>query len=225
MLSLVAEGESTGLVFDSGDGVSHAIPVVDGYVQEHAVRRLNLAGRHVTNYLVKLLMQRGYAFNSSADFETVREIKEAMCYVSYNPDKDKKLANETTLLDKEYTLPDKTMIRIGRERFMAAECMFNPELAGISDKGFAHKINDVLQSSDIANFIPLVQNIFLTGGTTMFPGLSTRLDTELRKLLAETRFKGDPSRVKKTGMLIHDPPRRKHSVFIGASFMASRSED
>ena len=106
LLSLVAEGESTGLVFDSGDGVSHAIPVIEGYVQEHAIRRLNLAGRHVTNYLVKLLMQRGYAFNSSADFETVREIKEAMCFVSYNPEKDRKLANETTLLDKEYTLPD-----------------------------------------------------------------------------------------------------------------------
>ena len=225
MLSLVAEGESTGLVFDSGDGVSHAIPVIDGYVQQHAIRRLNLAGRHVTNYLVKLLMQRGYAFNSSADFETVREIKEAMCFVSYNPDKDRKLANETTLLDKEYTLPDQTMIRIGRERFMAAECMFNPELCGISDMGFAAKINDVLENVEMANFLPLVQNIFLTGGTTMFPGLSTRLDSELRSILTAKRFGGDATRVRKTGLLIHDPPRRKHSVFIGASFLAARSED
>ena len=205
--------------------MSHAIPVVEGFIQTHAIRRLNLAGRHITNYLVKLLMQRGYAFNSTADFETVREIKEAMCFVSYNPAKDKKLADETTLLDKEYTLPDKTVIKIGRERFLAAECMFRPELAGCSDVGFADKINDVLANCDIDQFLPLVQNIFLTGGTTMFPGLSSRLDTELRDVLTNTRYKGDASRVKKTGLMIHDPPRRKHSVFIGASFLAHKCEE
>lgn len=104
-------------MFDSGDGVSHVIPVVDGYIITHAIRRLNLAGRDVTKYLVRLLMQSGYAFNSSADFELVREIKEQMCFVSYDPIKDKKLADETTLLDKEYMLPDKTLIKVGRERY------------------------------------------------------------------------------------------------------------
>jgi len=59
----------------------------------------------------------------------------------------------------------------------------------------------------------------------MFPGLSTRLETELKDLLTETRYGGDPTRVRKTGLLIHDPPRRKHSVFIGASFLAQRAED
>ena len=118
LLSLMAEGLSTGLVFDSGDGVSHVIPVVDGFIIRHGIQRLNLAGRHITKYLVKLLTLRGYAFNSSADFETVREIKESTCFVSYDPVKDKKLANETTLLDMEYTLPDRTMIKIGREHAM-----------------------------------------------------------------------------------------------------------
>ena len=83
-LALMCEGLSTGIVLDSGDGVSHVIPVVEGYIQKHAVTRLNLAGRHVTNYLVRLLMQSGYAFNSSADFETVRDIKEQLCFVSYD---------------------------------------------------------------------------------------------------------------------------------------------
>lgn len=117
LLSLMAEGLSTGLVLDSGDGVSHVIPVVDGYIFRHAIQRLNLAGRHITKYLVKLLTQRGYAFNSSADFETVREIKEAKCFVSYDPVKDRNLANETTLHDQEYMLPDRSLIKIGRERF------------------------------------------------------------------------------------------------------------
>ena len=87
---------------------------------------MNVAGRHVTQYLIKLLLLRGYAFNSSADFETVREIKEHLCYVSYDLEKDRKLAKETTVVDKEYKLPDGTTIMVGRERVEAAECLFNP---------------------------------------------------------------------------------------------------
>jgi len=75
-----------------------------------------------------------------------------MCFVSYNPKKDRKLADETTLLDKEYTLPDKTVIRIGRERFLAGEIMFKPELAGISGGGFHQQINEVLKKVDIELF-------------------------------------------------------------------------
>lgn len=102
------------------------------------------------------MTQRGYAFNSSADFETVREIKEAKCFVSFDPRKDKKLADETTLLDQEYTLPTGEVIKIGRERFQAAECMFDPQLAGVEDVGFGQKIYASLQACDIDNFIPLI---------------------------------------------------------------------
>lgn len=221
----MCEGHRTGIVFDSGDGVSHVIPVVDGYIQQHAVRRLNLAGRHVTNYLVRLLMQSGYAFNSSADFETVRDIKEQLCFVSYDTDKDRKLANETTLLDKEYTLPDKSVIKVGRERYQAAECLFNPSLAGVEDAGIADKLYDALSVCEMDNFVPLVQTIILTGGTTMFPGLSTRMYKELAAIMTKTKYKGDASRVAKTGMTVHDPPRRKHAVFIGGSFLANNADE
>jgi actin-related protein 2 len=87
----------------------------------------------VTNYLVRLLMLSGYAFNSSADFETVRDIKERLCFVAYDTDKQRKLANETTVLDKEYSLPDRQVIKVGRERYQAAECLFNPTLANVED--------------------------------------------------------------------------------------------
>mgnify|MGYP000873075169 CR=1 FL=1 len=216
----MAEGHSTGLVFDSGDGVSHVIPVYEGMVMNTAVERLNLAGRHVTNYLVRLLMLRGYAFNSSADFETVRDIKENVCFVSYDVKKDRALANETTLHDMEYTLPDNETIRIGRERFEAAECLFNPFLAGVEDTGIAYLMWKSLEKVEIDCFLPLIKNIIMTGGTTMFAGLSTRMDSELRKILTDEKYGGDKTRVGKTGMNVHDPPRRKHSVFNGASFMA-----
>ena len=98
--------------------------------------------------------------------------------------------------------------------------MFNPSLAGVEDMGFAYKIYECLQKCDIDNFIPLIQNILLTGGTTMFPGLSSRMTSELEQILTTEKYGGNSKNVKKTGMLIHDPPRRKHNVFIGASFLA-----
>jgi actin-related protein 2 len=65
----------------------------------------------------------------------------------------------------------------------------------------------------------------LTGGTTMFAGLSSRVDKEMRKIFTERKYKGDPTRIGKTGMTVHDPPRRKHAVFIGASFLANNAPD
>ena len=106
LLTLMAEGNTTGAVLDCGDGVSHVIPVFEGLIQSHSIGKLNIAGRHVTEYLIKLLMYHGYAFNSSADYETCREIKEAMCYVSINLDKERVIGRDTTVVDTEYKLPD-----------------------------------------------------------------------------------------------------------------------
>jgi actin-related protein 2 len=76
VLTLYAQGLLTGVVVDSGDGVTHIVPVYEGFSLPHLTRRLNVAGRDVTRYLIKLLLLRGYVFNRTADFETVRQIKE-----------------------------------------------------------------------------------------------------------------------------------------------------
>ena len=71
------------MVVDSGDGVTHIVPVYEGYVLPHLTRRLDIAGRDITRYLIKLMLMRGWAFNQTADFETVRQMKEELCYVAY----------------------------------------------------------------------------------------------------------------------------------------------
>ncbi len=121
LLVLYAQGLLTGVVVDSGDGVTHIVPVWEGICPPNLIKRLNVAGRHMTRYLIKLLQLRGYAFNRTADFETVRQIKEKFCYVGYDLDIEKKLALETTTLVSKYTLPDGRVIKLGSERFEAAE--------------------------------------------------------------------------------------------------------
>lgn len=144
ILSLYAEALTTSLILDAGDGVSHLIPVYQGVILKPFITRLNLAGRHITSYLLKLLFLRGYSFNSSADFETVREIKEKMCFVSADLEVDRMLGKETTTLDKSYRLPDGKKIRIGRERFEAPELLFQPWLGGFDFNGISESVFDCI---------------------------------------------------------------------------------
>lgn len=89
---------------DSGDGVTHIVPVYDGYSMTHQIKRLDVAGRDITKYLTKLLFARGYNVNPAVDFESVRELKEKLCYVSAFLDIDRKLALETTTLVKDFSV-------------------------------------------------------------------------------------------------------------------------
>ncbi len=71
-----ATGRTTGVVLDAGDGVTHAVPIYEGFAIPHSIMRVDIAGRDVSRYLRLLLRKEGYDFHTSAEFEVVRTIKE-----------------------------------------------------------------------------------------------------------------------------------------------------
>ncbi|XP_043279769.1 actin-related protein 2 isoform X1 [Venturia canescens] len=220
VLTLYAQGLISGVVIDSGDGVTHICPVYEEYSLPHLTRRLDIAGRDITMYLIKLLLLRGYAFNHSADFETVRMMKEKLCYVSYNIETEAKLSRETTVLVESYTLPDGRVIKVGRERFTAPEALFQPHLINVEAQGIAELVFNTIQSADIDMRSELYKHIVLSGGSTMYPGLPSRLEREIKQLYLQRVLKNDVSKLGKFKIKIEDSPRRKDMVFMGGAVLA-----
>ncbi|CAK9799922.1 Actin-related protein 2 [Anthophora plagiata] len=225
VLTLYAQGLISGVVVDSGDGVTHICPVFEEYALPHLTRRLDIAGRDITMYLIKLLLLRGYAFNHSADFETVRMLKEKLCYIGYNIETEEKLALETTVLVESYTLPDGRVIKVGGERFAAPEALFQPHLINVEAQGIAELVFSTIQAADIDIRSELYKHIVLSGGSTMYPGLPSRLEREIKQLYLQRVLKNDTSKLNKFKIKIEDSPRRKDMVFMGGAVLAEITKD
>jgi len=212
VLSLYSSGRTTGIVVDSGDGVTHTVPIYEGYNLPHAVLRLDIAGRDLTEWCQTLLQDSGCPFTTSAELEIVRDIKEKLCFVAEDYEATLAASADGNEYTKEYELPDGTLIKVNEARFKTPELLFKPELHGVEADGIHQLAFKSIQKCDIDIRSELYSNVVLSGGSSMFPGLPERLEKELQDLI--------PAGKK---IRIAAPEDRRYSVWVGGSILASLS--
>lgn len=210
VLALYASGRTTGLALDMGDEVTRFVPVYEGYALSHAMLRLDLGGDDITKYLMRLLNEHGHSFNPSTDLEIVRSIKEQLCYVALDFDQEMSGANGQGKVEKVYELPDGNVITVGNERFRCSEAFFDPfHHLGFETPRVHMTVHQSITRCDPDIRNDLYQNIVLSGGSTLFPGLCDRLHKEMTALVPGVKVN------------IVAPPERKYSAWLGGSILTT----
>ena len=178
VLSLYSAGKVTGIVLDSGDGVTHFVPIFESYSLPHAILRLDCAGRDLTEYMIKLLTEVGQRFYTSSEKEIAKNIKEKSCYIALDFEEEK-----SKVESYDYELPDGNHIILRDQRIRCPEALFSPSLIGIEGPGIAELCCNSIQRCDIDLRRDLYYNILLSGGNSTISGLSERLSKEIKKIL------------------------------------------
>jgi len=213
VMSLYSAGRTTGLVVDAGDGVSHTVPVFEGFSLPHAVEKMEIAGRVLTQYMQRLLIGVGESFTSAAEIQIVRDIKEKHAYVAQNYAEEKEAALKSAEHDIQYTLPDKrVMLLPATVRMGCPELLFDPTLDGMNCMSLPDLAWSSVQKADIDVRKELCKNIIMSGGSTMYEGIADRLKQELVNRApagAEIRIVASAD--------------RKYAVWKGGSTLASLS--
>jgi actin-related protein len=202
VLALYASKRTSGIVLDSGYNVTHAVPVFQGYALPHAVSRVDFAGHQLNEYLMRLLNEKDCKLTAE-DYETVREIKEKLCFISPDFEHEKAVA-------ESFKLPDGQVVEIGNESFHCPEALFKPSLTGIDTRGLQEAIYKSIVRCDVGFHKDFYTNIVLTGGSTKYRGIVDRLHKEITA----------PSKME---IKIHAPLERKQTVWIGGSVLGSIS--
>ena len=218
VLSLYSNGRTTGLVVDSGDGVTHTVPVYEGFSIPHAVKKNYIAGRAITNHMVDILTLDGItepgSGGKSAWMQIVRKMKEDLCYISLDTEADKTKASSSSEITKPYELPDGQTVNVNAPRFMAPEALFNPGLIKEGDEtpGMHTMAFGTAQECDLDIRKDLYSNVILSGGTTLYSGLPDRLEKELDALCPQQNM-----------VKIIASADRYYSVWTGGSTLSSLS--
>ncbi|KAK3603176.1 hypothetical protein CHS0354_043009 [Potamilus streckersoni] len=232
----VGERTLTGTVIDSGDGVTHVIPVAEGYVIGSCIKHIPIAGRDITYFIQQLLREREVGIPPEQSLETAKAIKERYSYVC--PD----IAKEFAKYDQD---PSKWMkqfdgvntvtkqpftVDVGYERFLGPEIFFHPEF---SNPDFTTPISEVvdavIQNSPIDCRRGLYKNIVLSGGSTMFKDFGRKLQRDVKRMVDQRlkiseELSGGQLKPKPIDVQVVTHHMQRYAVWFGGSMLASTPE-
>ncbi|KAK7223253.1 hypothetical protein V2G26_011256 [Clonostachys chloroleuca] len=214
-LALCASGRNTGLVVDSGFYSTRSVPIYEGLALRHGIQRLDIGGQQMTDYFIQTLQDSGHGLETRRERALAANIKEEYCHVAQDFEGEAQAFQEgcTPPTETSYTLADGKTITIGKERLLAPEVLFQPHLMGLNGEGgIQHLAAASIAKSDVSIKGILYGNIVLAGGSSMFPGIESRMQAEM------TRLVPSPAKVG-----VHSPAERKHLAWIGGAMLSSLS--
>ena len=219
ILSLFSTSNTSGVILESGEGVTQSCVVYEGYSIPNSYIRNNYGGRDVTDYFQTLLKKQGYSFSTTSEFEIVRKIKEEICFTIVGSSSNNPLSNISNLelgnknkseSSNTYNLPDGNAIKIGEEKSLAPEILFNPSIIGSEHSSFQEMIVTSINKVDIDLRKNLFNNILISGGNTLFKGIQEKFHTEIKYL--------SPKNMK---VRIHSPGNRLLSCWTGGNVIST----
>ncbi|XP_068390092.1 actin-related protein T1 [Eschrichtius robustus] len=210
VVALYTSASVTGLVVDSGNGITCTVPIFEGYSLPHTITKLYVAGRDITEHLTRLLLASGCNYPCILNKALVDDIREMLCYVALEPEKE--LCKKPEEVLREYKLPDGNVVHLGDQLYQVPEILFAPDQLGVHNPGLSKMVSSSIMKCDTDIQKNLFAEIVLSGGTTLFPGLEKRLMKELEQLA----FRGTPIKITAS-------PDGCFSKWIGASIVTSLS--
>jgi centractin len=179
---LFATSNTTGVILESGEGVTQSCVVYEGYSIPFSFERYDYGGGDVTKYLYTILQSLGFYLDTSAEYQIVKDIKEQLCFACPS-DMIRNIKKESEFEKENYFLPDGNVIKLGEERISPPEILYNPELNGMEFPSFQNMIFNSINKVDMELRPKLYENILLSGGNTSIKGTSNKLYSEFKKLI------------------------------------------
>ena len=214
VLAAYSVGKSTGISVDCGHTSLNFAPIYEGFLQKNCVHHIPLAGKDIHDFMINLLIKNGQVIESKMQKQSISKAKELYCYIAQNYEEEmKEFENNRDEEIKEWELPDKRKIKIGKERFQATEILFEPNKYGYDFINFQELFKQTVKSIDSDLRESMLLNIIFNGGTTLFKGFKNRVTREIEEAGKDYPYK------KK----IHTYPEAQYMAWIGGSILSSLS--
>mmetsp|Transcript_56091 Transcript_56091/g.88910 ORF Transcript_56091/g.88910 Transcript_56091/m.88910 type:complete len:403 (-) Transcript_56091:205-1413(-) len=212
VLSLFSTGRTRGLVVESGEGITQAVPVFEGYAIPHAIFKMEVAGYDITQTVMEMMVSQKGAEHAE-NRKVMQDLKEKTCSIALDYNSAMKGPDTADEESKSFELPDKNIIQVGRDiRLGAPEILFGSRDRG--NQSIQKICLDAINTCDMDFQMDLIRSLVVAGGTTMLPGFAPRLKTELSSLLP-----GEKAR--QIDVIVDS--QRKYAAWIGGSMFASLS--